>query len=533
MSGLRINMSKTEGIWLGSLKNYPNMYGGINFTNSCVKCLGIYIGHDKVKCYENNWMSKINKLKNAIHVWKSRKLTLYGKITVLKCLGISKLVYNFSVLPVNNDIIKEINKIVYDFVWNKTDRIKRRTLINTYENGGMRMLDVECMINSMKAAWIPRLCNSKYTASFLTEMLNRKKLSLKILLDGNITETSKMDKSVCINSFYTECITAFNKCKTILIPEKMNVSQFLAQPLFCNTLFTNKGKSLLYSHWIESGICWVKDLYDENGVMLKDGDIYNKLEKRQNWMTEVIIVKRLIGKYERKYNDMSVAKGVNVKEKVYFVICNKIYEACEQRSKFFYNALVTKKCMRTHVEKIWERELGLEYEVHDWENVYLNRIHGIPIKKVANFMYKFIHRLTVSREILKKWKKSECDMCPVCKELESVKHIYFECERVNEMWKTIGSALLMDMTWKKIIFGYCQDITIHSVRNTLLSVIMYSIFSSWMSGIEDTDKFINMNLLHKVKQDIRRYDVIIVHSSLSKMFKQMWVKTTNTILRIT
>jgi len=55
-------------------------------------------------------------------------------------------VHNFSVLSVPNEVVKEINKIIYNFVWNKTDRIKRNTLIGDYGNGGMQMIDVESMI---------------------------------------------------------------------------------------------------------------------------------------------------------------------------------------------------------------------------------------------------------------------------------------------------------------------------------------------------------------------------------------------------
>ena len=29
---------------------------GIRVTNRAVKCLGIYIGHDKLECYNRNWI---------------------------------------------------------------------------------------------------------------------------------------------------------------------------------------------------------------------------------------------------------------------------------------------------------------------------------------------------------------------------------------------------------------------------------------------------------------------------------------------
>ena len=44
----------------------------------------------------------------------------------------------------------------------------------------------------------------------------------------------------------------------------------------------------------------------------------------------------------------------------------------------------------------------------------MNGVHNLPPKKIGEFMYKMIHRLTASRYILYKWKKTETDKCPIC-----------------------------------------------------------------------------------------------------------------------
>ena len=83
------------------------------------------------------------------------------EILIVKCLAISKLIFNFTVLKVPKEIINKINKILYNFIWNKVDRIKRNTLIADYGEGGLRMVDVQSKIESLKAAWIPRILNDK------------------------------------------------------------------------------------------------------------------------------------------------------------------------------------------------------------------------------------------------------------------------------------------------------------------------------------------------------------------------------------
>ena len=55
MAGLKLNLSKTKGIWLGNLKEMGlRVYKDIHFTGNPIKCLGLYIGHKKKKCDKMN-----------------------------------------------------------------------------------------------------------------------------------------------------------------------------------------------------------------------------------------------------------------------------------------------------------------------------------------------------------------------------------------------------------------------------------------------------------------------------------------------
>ena len=45
-----------------------------------------------------------------LNSWKRRNLTLYGKINIIKTFGLSKLIYNASVLVIPENFVKEIEK---------------------------------------------------------------------------------------------------------------------------------------------------------------------------------------------------------------------------------------------------------------------------------------------------------------------------------------------------------------------------------------------------------------------------------------
>ena len=199
-----MNMQKSEGIWLGSLKGYPDIFEGIKFTCKAIRILGVYVGHDKEQCHEENWLNKINRIKNSIHVWKRRKLTIYGKILLLKTMALSKIVYSMSLLYVPTEIIREISKCLHSFLWNKVDRIKRNTLISDYTDGGVKMVDIECMAVSLKASWIPRLYRMELEHSLFNLYIDKCGLNLSALLKGRIVEEKYFPQNVYIPRFYKE-----------------------------------------------------------------------------------------------------------------------------------------------------------------------------------------------------------------------------------------------------------------------------------------------------------------------------------------
>ena len=134
------------------MKDSCNEIGGIKFTNDAIKCLGIYIGHNKQECHHKNWTEKINKMEMLLSEWKHRKLTLFGKVLIVKILALAKLTYVFSILRVPDDVVKQIKKCVFYFIWNDRDRIKRDTVIGSIKEGGLNMVDIDCNISALKCA---------------------------------------------------------------------------------------------------------------------------------------------------------------------------------------------------------------------------------------------------------------------------------------------------------------------------------------------------------------------------------------------
>ena len=70
ISGLTLNINKTECILLGNLKDMYYELHGVKVINDCTKFLGIYLGQNTEKCIGKNWGKKSKNWKNPLESWK-------------------------------------------------------------------------------------------------------------------------------------------------------------------------------------------------------------------------------------------------------------------------------------------------------------------------------------------------------------------------------------------------------------------------------------------------------------------------------
>ena len=82
-------------------------------------------------------------MRNCLGAWALRRLSLIGKISVIKSLVAPQITHILSPLQSNPQIMNEINALFFNFLWNgKGDKIKRNVIIRDYPDGGLKMLDI-------------------------------------------------------------------------------------------------------------------------------------------------------------------------------------------------------------------------------------------------------------------------------------------------------------------------------------------------------------------------------------------------------
>ena len=481
VSGLNLNIAKCEGLWLGAADKNVQTFSGIHFVNEPIKCLGIYIGGCTKKRENLNWEKKLEKFDKLLERWKERKLTMFGKVVIIKSLAIAQLVFNFNLLPVSCDIVKRINKSIYSFMWNSKDRIRRNVLINKQDKGGIDMVDIDCKVNAIKAAWMSRIVtnpNAKWV-SFFKYFLHHLDLKLEFLTYLQFRNIKLFPIIKCLPQFYLDMLTSFSQIKGAT-SGKLTDSEFLKSMIWGNEAFQQKGKCLFIRNLIKSGFIFVKDLFDEHGNFFTENAICNKLESKKNWMIEYLSVKKCIMS-QAKNHDCNSSYYIN-KSKMctnfYLQYDNRYHDIKDLNSKFYYHVLVRKKSVRNYTEKCWQKHFNIDIYASEWGQIYSYKVWQFPIKKIAEFNYKLIHKLIYGKYEISRWKKEVVPFCDHCGETDNMEHRIYGCIEVKSIWNRLGSLMHVNIAWKHVVLGFLIDGQCGTFRNTVVSIVAFSIYKS-------------------------------------------------------
>ena len=267
-AGLRLNKDKTEIIWLGK-NNRSGKIGNIKINNNATKTLGIWISKNTKEIIKTNFEERINKFKLLLQHWKLRNLTLKGRITILKSKAIPLIMYALTFLFVPDTIMKDVEDIIFDFVWPQgKHHVKKLSLINNIKNGGLNMPDIKSMITSARIMTVKRLLttnnSSKHTAMQCLKTNNINKF-FKYKNDGKYVRTT--------SNFYQQlCEIWFNYYST----EPKTYGEILDETIWNNKFITIDHRPCQNNKWEKCGIIKVHSLMNDTNGFLTKADIEDK-----------------------------------------------------------------------------------------------------------------------------------------------------------------------------------------------------------------------------------------------------------------
>ena len=115
ISGINLNIEKTKAMWLGKWANKRDKPLNLKWVHCPTTFLGIFLSYGKKGNDNFNFNLKAQKLQANLDMWRSRDLTLFGKVLKIKALGISSLVYSASNVDVPGEVIDNVKGRIFRF----------------------------------------------------------------------------------------------------------------------------------------------------------------------------------------------------------------------------------------------------------------------------------------------------------------------------------------------------------------------------------------------------------------------------------
>ena len=209
-------MKKAEAMWIGSLQNCEDEPLGFKW-KTCVKFLGIFITYDVKIFVEKNLKQRLKKIANVINLWKSRGLSIHGKVSIIKAILLPKMIYPSSFLSTPSTVIKEFNALVFNFLWNGKEKVIGRLTYAPYDSGGLKMIDYETIVKELRLSWLKRIVDVEccgFWKHYLNYLLSNKGGLFFLECNYDVKQTN------ILPIFYQELLSWLTELREIVDPDR-------------------------------------------------------------------------------------------------------------------------------------------------------------------------------------------------------------------------------------------------------------------------------------------------------------------------
>ena len=418
-SGLELNADKTELMQLGpadGLLEYNATYLGKAHKivpKTSVKINGIFLQTNREAMVNENIDAVVGKIDKHFKSWSRRNLSTLGKILIVKCFGISQVIYLMQSLSLEKVHFKKLNSILYKFIWNRRylaakapERIKRDIVNKAVKLGGFGMLDIESLDEGLKLRSIGRLLVSKHPYIKLI------KAGLDLNDYFNPIDTIGLDKvaSKGVALLRTDRAKLWDSASLLYNRNLLDAVGDLG--LRCAVNDRGRASIPFFLKWA-AGSRFIKDLTIAGLRELRPYIDPAKIKLMENAI-----------RTNSRTPDREFLTS-------YFV-GSKAWPLEKLTSKQI------REC-RSDQKPITEFKLGLSVSTREglsW---------GLKLSKVTNvrhrnMLLRVAHGEFYTKEKLNRFGLIDSPNCPRCDELESLQHKFIECQYITHIWQIVHSS---------------------------------------------------------------------------------------------
>ena len=379
-SGLKMNLSKTKAIWIGSKRfsrekichevelDWVQTFTALGIKYDVTNLCGIT---------DLNCATKMAEVEKILLNWSRTNTTLAGRVLVIKSLALSKLVHFFIALPTPpKEFMRNINKTFYYFLWKgKPPKIKSKTMELNIEDGGLKMVNIARFEETLKIKWLKKVVLSKEIWT---------NIPIKYGIDQICKFGPEYPKQILCNiknPFWSSVVNAVILFQAIHLEDHPVILPH-NEPIWFNPIL----KIPYTKKWDTKGLRYVGDLLDDTGSIKsreqikKDfGIAINFIDYRR--VTRTIPFDYCIAKEDTKLNSpwcqrflLSILNDNKTNQIIKKVMLNN------------------NKTIPTAVNR-WNETLFIPEEFSFWKKIFSLPNKCTQSKWLQMFQYKLLHRI--------------------------------------------------------------------------------------------------------------------------------------------
>ena len=425
------------------------------------------------------------------------------------------MLYTFSVLPTPEAFIKQLNTIIYNFLWKGPDKMARLAVINNIEYGGLKLADMETSIKSLRLAWLGRIFaeGSSPWKSFINYLLKD--------FGGIFLFRCNYDvKDYVINStFYKELLQWWADFRAVFST---------TPPISESIIWNNKNikidcKTIHYPHYVEAGILICKHML----LNMNNLESYNSAKRNGLKHTNFLV---WTGIRQAIPQDLKLREvNENELKSLEFQCGGKLFHPLTSRSKQFYELLISEKAKVSRGFSKWKEKFGLDDTTVS--KAFLNVRSTSSETFVRSFQFKILNDITFTNHRLAKIGYIPNDLCTFCGiESETVSHLFYECPFTSLIWNDFASFWFSisgkreDLTLQDVLLGKLDTGT--ELLNYFIILIKLHIWISRKHGV--TPNFNVFKEIVKVKFRTEKY--LALKNNTECKFRARWQPYINSTL---
>jgi len=376
VSGYKINWDKSEAMPISrTCYSHTVTQFGFKWIPKGMKYLGVKLTQNVEDIMLLNYEPLLSKIKNNVDKWEQLKLSLWGKVNIVKMIIAPQFNYISMMIPVNipDPIFKRYDKIIKDFLWEgKRPRIKMTKLTSPRDKGGLGLPDVRMYNIAFEMAKLAKHWGE--TDSELDWIKIEQKLASPFHPISILSQCSgaKWDSNpVTIHSRHVWG-KIHKGCRT------SHYKQSYAS-LWNNPEIRIGKVGVFWKQWQLKGVNVIGDLY-ENGLFMS----YSELVKKYN-----------IGGQGNFWKYLQIRHCVKNK---FNASNNPVYAYLElprvaQSASMCYKSMLSVTADTcNNLKTIWQKDLGININDDDWRYIISNVGKNIREVRGKFIQYKIIHR---------------------------------------------------------------------------------------------------------------------------------------------